>query len=457
MGDVLSVILAAGEGKRMNSKRSKVLHEISGKSLLGWVTSSVKAAGVDEMVVVVGNRSEQVKSAMGEGFKYANQESQLGTGHAVMQAREWLEGRSGTVLILCGDTPLVSEKTIKDALDFHTKNTNTATVITTSLDEPFGYGRIIRDERGNLRGIVEQKDATTAQKQIKEINSGMYCFDIQALLESLDKLTNENSQNEYYLTDTLEILSNKGLKVSPFMIDEKDEILGVNDRMQLATAQRLMNERIIKNHLSNGVSFISPETTFIDADVTIGMDTIIYPQVILQGKTAIGEDCVIGSGSKVVDSKLDNGVYFDNSCIHESVVGKNTKVGPFAYIRPGSQIGKNVKIGDFVEIKKASIGDNTKVSHLTYVGDAVVENDVNIGCGVVVVNYDGQTKHKTHVKENSFVGCNVNLISPVVVEKGAYIAAGTTVTENVPENGLAIGRSRQTVKENWVKKRKGDV
>ncbi len=450
MVEVSSLILAAGEGKRMESKKAKVLHEICGKSLLEWVSSQIQEAGIKKQIIVIGNKGEQVKEYLGESFMYAFQSEQLGTGHAVMQAKDYLKNPEGIVLVLCGDTPLIKAKTIESLLKFHRENDHAVTLITAELKDPTGYGRIVRNADGNIDRIVEERDATDDIKKIKEINSGMYCFNQGLLLDSLKDLTNDNAQKEYYLTDTLQMIAKKGFKVVPFKITDQKEILGINDRVQLAMAQNVMQQRILSHHMKNGVTIIDPQNTYISHGVTIGRDTVIYPNVILEGVTYIAEDCVIHSNSKLVNASLETGVEVSSSTIFDSRVGSYSKVGPFAYLRPGSQIGKYVKVGDFVEIKNSRIGDHTKISHLTYVGDALVEKNVNLGCGVVVVNYDGQNKHQTVVKEGAFVGCNVNLISPVVVEKSAYVAAGSTITHDVPEKALAIGRVRQTIKENWV-------
>lgn len=450
MKEIISVILAAGEGKRMKSKKSKVVHDICGKPLIGWVCQQAKKAGIDEQVVVVGHRAEQVKNALGDVYSFCMQEQQLGTGHAVMQAYDYLKDRTGTAFILYGDTPLITSQTLQKTIGHHDREGNAVTVITADFEDPTGYGRIVRDDNGKVKKIVECKDADDSVKKVTEINSGMYCFDVVALLDALKELKNDNAQGEYYLTDTLEILINKGMKIGAFKIENEEEIFGINDRIQLAQASKIIRERILTNHMKNGVSIIDPTNTYIDDEVIIGMDTVIYPMTFLEGNTVIGEDCIIGPSTKLVNSKISNNVEIVNSTVLNSSIDDNTHVGPFAYIRPNSVIGKNVKIGDFVEIKKSEIGDNTKISHLSYVGDASIGKNVNLGCGVVVVNYDGVNKNKTVVEDNAFIGCNVNLVSPVIVEKGAYVAAGSTITEKVPENSLAIARCRQTVKENWV-------
>ena len=453
MEHLMAIILAAGEGKRMKSKKTKILHEICGKPMVEWAYQCVKSSGVDEIVLVIGRNSEEVKECMGNKVFYAKQEEQLGTGHAVIQAQEYLENKEGQVVIMYGDMPLVTSKTISLAVDYHKEKGNAATIITADFDNPAGYGRIIRNSQNDVLEIVEDRDASTEQKKIKEINSGIYCFDISALREALNKLDNKNDQGEYYLTDTIKILISKGLKVGAIKIEEKEELAGINDRTQLADAAKVLRKRILNRLMAEGVTIIDPDSTYIDSEVEIGIDTIIHPSTIIKGETKIGEECIIGPGSTIENSKVGNKVGIKNSVVIESCIDDETQIGPFAYLRPGSNIGKNVKIGDFVEIKKSSIGDGTKISHLTYVGDAEVGKKVNLGCGVVVVNYDGQRKHKTTIGDNSFVGCNVNLISPVEVKNNAYIAAGSTITDEVPENSLAIARNRQVIKENWVLKK----
>lgn len=453
MEHLMAIVLAAGEGKRMKSKKTKILHEIYGKPMVQWVYQSVKSSEVDEIVFVIGRNSEEVKKCMGNKVSYAMQEKQLGTGHAVIQAQEYLKNKEGQVLIMYGDMPLVTSKTILHAVNYHKEKNNAVTIITAEFDNPAGYGRIIRNNQDDVLEIVEDRDATSEQKKIKEINSGIYCFDINALRKALKELDNKNDQGEYYLTDTIKILIKKGFKAGAVKIKNKDELLGINDRIQLAEAGKVLKKRILDKLMIGGVTFIDPDSTYIDDEVEIGMDTIIHPSTTIKGKTQIGEECIIGSSTRIANSKIGNNVEIKESVVLESCIDNDTKIGPFAHLRPGSDIGKSVKIGDFVEIKKSIIGDDTKISHLTYVGDAEVGKGVNLGCGVVVVNYDGQNKHKTIIGDNSFIGCNVNLISPVEVKKNAYVAAGSTITDEVPENSLAIARNRQVIKENWVMKK----
>ena len=390
---------------------------------------------------------------MPENTTYVIQEQQLGTGHAVMQAQDLLKDKKGNVLILCGDTPVITGETLKAAYEYHNKENNQVTILTARVENPYGYGRIIRNNENQVVSIVEQKDAKQDQQLVDEINSGMYFFNVESLLTALSQLDNSNKQGEYYLTDTIEKIICSGKKAGAFVVEDSSEIMGVNDRTQLNEAERIILKRMIKKHMQNGVTFHLPETIMIDKDVIIGKDTIINPGTILKGKTVVGENCEIGPYSNIEDAEIGDNVKFINSVINQSEIGDNTNVGPFAYIRPGSKIGQNIKIGDFVEIKNSKIDDNTKVPHLSYIGDADIGKGVNIGCGAVVVNYDGKIKHRTVVGDNSFVGCNVNLVSPVVIRNNAYIAAGSTITEEVPEYALGIARSRQMIIQEWVKKK----
>jgi bifunctional UDP-N-acetylglucosamine pyrophosphorylase/glucosamine-1-phosphate N-acetyltransferase len=449
-----ALILAAGEGKRMKSDVPKVLHKICGKALLEWVCETVKYAGIDECISIVGHKHEKVEEYMGNKTKYILQNEQLGTGHAVMQAEKILSKKKGNVIVLSGDVPLITADTVKEFINFHETNKNAVTVLTADYDDPTGYGRIVRDNNSLIK-IVEEKDASISEKKIKEINSGIYCFNIEKLLFALSKIDDNNNQKEYYLTDTIEILIKSGEKAAAYRIIDESEIFGVNSRQHLAIAEKEMKNRILNKHMDNGVTIMDPFNTYINGDVNIGRDTVIYPGVFLESGTEIGNNCDIGPNTKITNCKIADNTQVQFSVLADSEVLENTRVGPFAYIRPGSKIGKNVKIGDFVEVKNSVIGDNTKVSHLTYIGDAELGKNVNMGCGSVIVNYDGEEKHKTYIKDNAFVGCNVNLISPVKINKNAYVAAGSTITDDVPENSLAIARERQIVKEGWNKNRRG--
>ncbi len=448
-----AVLLAAGEGKRMKSATPKVLHKVCGKEMVNHVIDTLREAGIEDINVIVGRGAEKVKeSTHSRKVSYSFQEKQLGTGHAVKCAKEFLLGKKGTVAVFTGDAPLITADTVKKLISFHESNGYKGTMLTSIVQNPYGYGRVIRKNNGEVNKIIEHKDCTEEELRINEINAGMYCFDIEALLNSIDKLSNGNAQGEYYLTDVIEILKSNGQKIGAIPV-EFEEAMGVNSRLQLADVGKVMRRRINNYHMGNGVTLLDPENTYINSEVEIGRDTIIYPGNIIEGKTVIGENCILYPNSRIEDSVIEKGVTIQSSVILESRIGENTTVGPFAYIRPESIIGESVRIGDFVEVKKSVIGNNTKVSHLTYIGDAEVGEKCNFGCGTVVVNYDGKVKHKTIVGNNVFIGCNTNLISPVKVNDNSYIAAGSTITEEVPGNSLAIARARQINKEEWVTKR----
>ena len=449
-----SVILAAGMGTRMKSKMPKVLHKVCGKPLSKWVIDASKAAGADKVCAVVGHKAETVKEVLGDVCEFALQAEQKGTGHAVMQAMDVIKNSKGEVVILNGDTPLITAETINKAIEYHKNNDNQATVITAILDDATGYGRIVRDNDGSVLKIVEQKDASEEEKKINEVNSGMYVFDAQSLVYALDKITPNNAQGEYYLTDTLEILLSAGKKIGGYAISDNDEIRGINDRVQLNEAEKIMQKRINEYHMRNGVTMRNPESVYIEDGVEIGNDTEICQNVTIKSGTKIGSDCVIGSGSMLDRAVIHDGVDVLSSVILESEVDEGTHVGPFAYIRPNCHVGKEVKVGDFVELKNSNIDDGTKISHLTYIGDSDVGKRVNFGCGTVTCNYDGKKKYRTTIGDDCFVGCNTNFVSPINVGDGVYIAAGSTITEDIPENSLSIARARQVNKEGWKDKRK---
>ena len=449
-----SVILAAGMGTRMKSKMPKVLHKVCGKPLSKWVIDASEAAGADKVCAVVGHKAETVKEVLGDVCEFALQAEQKGSGHAVMQAIDVIKNSKGEVVILNGDTPLITAETINKAIEYHKNNGNQATVITAILDDATGYGRIVRDNDGSVLKIVEQKDASKEEKKINEVNSGMYVFDAQSLVYALDKITPNNAQGEYYLTDTLEILLSAGKKIGGYAISDNDEIRGINDRVQLNEAEKIMQKRINEYHMRNGVTMRNPESVYIEDGVEIGNDTEICQNVTIKSGTKIGSDCVIGSGSMLDRAVIHDGVDVLSSVILESEVDEGTHVGPFAYIRPNCHVGKEVKVGDFVELKNSNIDDGTKISHLTYIGDSDVGKRVNFGCGTVTCNYDGKKKYRTTIGDDCFVGCNTNFVSPINVGDGVYIAAGSTITEDIPENSLSIARARQVNKEGWKDKRK---
>lgn len=452
MNKLKVIILAAGEGKRMKSKLPKVLHKVQGRTMLDHVIDAAEKSGAEDICVVIGHGGDEVKAAVeGRNVKFAVQEKQLGTGHAVMQAGDFIE-EDCDILVLYGDTPLITPETIGKLLDFHKAEENSISIISAIVENPAGYGHIIRNEKGEFLKNIEHKDADDKEKLVKEINTGIYCFTGKALKKGLSLLKNDNAQGEYYLPDTLEIILKDGGRVNAMAADSADEFAGVNSRMQLADAEKYMRRKINLMHMENGVTMIDPERTYIEAGVKIGCDTVLLPGVVLEGNTVIGEDCVVGPDSRLTNVTLGNCVKFQYSTAIDSSVGDNTTVGPYAYIRPDCHIGKNVKIGDFVEVKNSVVGDGTKVSHLTYIGDSDVGERINFGCGTVTVNYDGHKKFRTVIGDDVFIGCNTNLVAPVKVGSGSYIAAGSTITDDIPENCLAIARERQINKTGWVKK-----
>lgn len=447
-----ALILAAGQGKRIKSDLPKVLHKVCGKEMVNHVIDTLRKENIEDINVIIGKGADLVKeNTKSRNISYSLQEEQLGTGHAVKCAIDFLKGKRGTVAIFNGDAPLITEETIEELFKTHKENGNSATILTSILNDASGYGRIIRKGNEVLK-IVEHKDCNDEELKVKEINSGMYCFEIESLVECLGNLSNNNSQGEYYLTDVIGMLKEKNEKVGALVISY-EETLGVNSRVQLAEVEAVLRKRINNKHLENGVTIIDPNTTYIGIDVEIGQDTIIYPGNVLEGNTVIGKNCVLYPNSRINNSVIGDSVDIQSSVILESKIGNQTTVGPFAYIRPESIIGNNVRVGDFVEIKKSTIGNNTKVSHLTYVGDAEVGEGCNFGCGTVTVNYDGKNKNKTIIGNNSFIGCNTNLISPVTVEDNTYIAAGSTITNNVKSGELAVARAKQRNIEGWVDKK----
>lgn len=453
----ISIILAAGEGTRMKSKLPKVLHKICGKPILEYVINASKDANVQKNVVIIGHGGDKVteyykdkdvffeNQPIGEGAPY-------GTGYAVMQAIGHIQDDS-TVLVLCGDTPLITKDTIDRLFDYHNKGGYVCTVLTALLDDPTGYGRILRDKVGNISRIVEQKDTTKEERQINEINSGIYCFNGKMLKHGLENINDNNAQGEFYLTDVIEILKHEGYNVGAYIINDPTEIHGINNRVQLSFSEEIMRKRINERHMLNGVTMIDPNSTYIEEGVRIGSDTIIYPNTFIEGTSTIGNECVIRSNSRIMNSRIDNNVVIESSLIEDSIVGSGAMIGPNAHLRPKSTIGKNVKIGNFVETKNSTLGDNSKAGHLAYIGDAEVGENVNIGCGVIFVNYNGKDKQITKVGNNAFIGSNSNLVAPVNIQDWAYIAAGSTINKDVEEGALSIARAHQVNKLNWVEKK----
>lgn len=417
--DIVAVVLAAGKGTRMKSNKSKLVHKIYGKELVKRVVETAEKSDIKDIIAVVGYKKEEVQKVLGDTVKYAYQEEMLGTGHAVLQAEEYLEGRKGKVVVLNGDVPIIRPETIKKLIEKSIKNKEYATVLTAIYNNPTGYGRIIRDDGGNVKEIVEEKDLSEEQKSNKEINAGIYCFDIDELLKALKELKPNNAQGELYLTDVVKIMNDKGLKTGAVIVKDNTEILGVNDRMQLELLTKVLKMRINQYHMQNGVTIEDMDNTYIYDDVEIGIDTVIHPNTTIKNDVVIGENC---------------------------------EIGPNAYIREGCRLADTVKIGSFVEIKKAIIGEGTKVPHLSYMGDCEIGGKTNIGCGTITCNYDGFNKSKTIIGEHSFIGSNTNLVAPVTLGENSFVAAGSTITNDVPKDALAIARERQKNIEGWNKK-----
>lgn len=452
MDERYAIILAAGKGTRMKSKLYKVLHPVCGKPMVEHIMNRVEEVKPREVVTIVGHGADEVKAQLGARSAYALQAEQLGTGHAVMQAADFLKEKKGTTLVISGDTPLLTSETLDQLFEYHQGKNASATILTAQADDPNGYGRILRDRVGIVDKIVEQKDASTEEAQVKEINTGTYCFDNELLFEALDNITTDNAQGEYYLTDIIEILKDNGHIVAAYQTNDFEESIGVNDRVALAQANEIMRKRINRKHMRNGVSFIDPNTSYIDEEVKIGAETVIEPGVALKGKTTIGENCMITQNSQITDSVIEDNVVVKTSTVEESIVRSGADVGPYAHLRPKAEVHQQAHVGNFVEIKNAVIGEKTKVGHLTYVGDATLGKEINVGCGTVFVNYDGKNKHHTTVGDHSFIGSAVNLIGPVNIASNTCLAAGSTITDDVFENDMAIARARQVNKEGYAKR-----
>lgn len=449
-----AILLAAGEGTRMRMPGAKVLLPVLGKPMISWVLSAVTAAGVEDCCLIVGRHRDDVQAVVGEQATYVEQKERLGTGHAVLQAVDFLERhRGGHCLVMAGDSPLVSVETVGSAYLQHLEENNAVTVITARVRDPKGYGRIVRDLTGGVLRIVEEKSADVNERRIDEINSSAYWFEVEALLEALPLIRPNPEKGEYYLTDVVEIMLRNNRRAGAFQAADETEILGANTQRQLLVLQQVAQQRILERLMDSGVLITSTDGLTVGPDVTVGPGTVLHKGCRLLGSTAVGAGCVIGPDSVIENSQIGDNTTVNSSQIYSSRVGDGVRVGPFAHIRPGCDIAARAKIGNFVELKNSTVGENTSVAHLTYVGDADIGSKVNLGCGVVTVNYDGKKKHRTTVRDGAFVGCNVNLVAPVEVGENAYVAAGSTVTENVPAEALSIARARQVNKEDWVSKR----
>lgn len=449
-----AVILAAGQGTRMKSKLYKVLHPVAGKPMVQHVVDQLVSVELDKMVTIVGYGADKVMEHIGDKSEFVIQEEQLGTGHAVMQAEELLKDKEGTTIIVCGDTPLITNETYTALLNHHEQSGAKATILTAKAPDPTGYGRVIRNDVGEVERIVEHKDSSAQELLINEINTGTYCFDNQALFSALQKVSNDNVQGEYYLPDVIEILRHQSEKVSGYLSPYFEETLGVNDRVALAQAEKIMKLRINERHMRAGVAIIDPGQTYIHPDVMIEQDVVIHPGTTITGHSTIKTNAEIGPNTEISNCLIGEGSHIKQSVAKDSKIGNGAQIGPFAHIRPESDIGDEVKVGNFVEIKKTKIDHHSKVSHLSYMGDAHLGSNVNIGCGTITVNYDGKNKYVTTIEDDAFVGCNSNLIAPVTIGQGSYVAAGSTINKDVPEDALSIGRARQTNKEGYATKLK---
>lgn len=453
MDGLATIILAAGKGTRMKSDTAKVLHRIAGTPLLAYPIRAAREAGCSPVIVVIGHQRQQVEEAFqNQGLTFVYQETQLGSGHAVMAAESALQGFSGDVLILCGDVPLIRGRTLRDFVQAHRAARVALSVLSVVVDDPTGYGRIVRTEQGDVSAIVEHRDADQSQRMISEINTGIYCCRATLLFEALHQVGTDNDQGEYYLPDIVRIIGQSGHRVQAVRASDPEEVQGINDRKDLARAERVMRSRITAAHMENGVTMIDPEATYIEDGVGIGPDTVIFPGAVITRGTVIGEACRIQSNCVIEESRIGNRVWLHPcSVIEQSTIADDVQIGPFAHLRPGTVLEERVRIGNFVEVKKSTIGCGSKANHLTYIGDATIGKDVNVGAGTITCNYDGKRKHPTIIADNVFIGSNTALVAPVTIGKHAVIGAGSTITKDVPDNALAVARGKQTNYEHYVR------
>ncbi|WP_373080420.1 bifunctional UDP-N-acetylglucosamine diphosphorylase/glucosamine-1-phosphate N-acetyltransferase GlmU [Fusobacterium varium] len=445
-----TLILAAGKGTRMKSELPKVIHEVNGIPMISKIIKVLEVLKPEENILILGHKKEEVLKVVGENADYVVQTEQLGTGHAVLQAKNKLKDYDGDVMVLCGDTPLLREETLKELYKFHKETDSVTTILTSIYDNPFGYGRIVK-ENGLVKAIVEEKEADDKTKKIKEVNAGVYCFKGRELFEALSKITNNNEKGEYYLTDVIGIQVKEGKKVQSYILNDNIEILGVNSKVELAEASKVLRGRKNIELMEKGAILIDPAAVYIEEDVEIGRDTVIYPGAVLQGKTVIGENCQILGTTRIIDSTLGNDIKIESSVIEESILENGVTMGPFAHLRPKSHLKEKVHIGNFVEVKKSTLEKGVKAGHLTYLGDAQIGEDTNVGAGTITCNYDGKNKFKTVIGKNSFIGSDSMLVAPVIIGENALIGAGSVITKDVPDNSLAVSRSKQIIKNDWRK------
>jgi bifunctional UDP-N-acetylglucosamine pyrophosphorylase / glucosamine-1-phosphate N-acetyltransferase len=456
MTDLHIIVLAAGKGIRMNSAHPKVLHRLAGRRLLDYVLASAGTLAPRTVTVVVGHAADRIQEAYKAvpGLRFVVQEPQLGTGHALLQTESLLRDATGTALLLYGDVPLLSAETLNRLVQQHERDGAAATVVTALVDRSYGYGRIVRTNGGIAR-IVEERDASPVERGIKEVNAGIYAFDLGPLFDAVKSIAPQNTQGEYYLPDLIAIYRRRKLVVSTLTVENASEIRGINSRSELAEVGAIVRQMKNEELMAAGVTLIDPATTYIQQDVAVGRDTVIHPNVYLEGRTVIGEACEIHAGTRIVDSTVGNRVTVRNYCIvTESTLADDTIIGPFAHLRPGNDVKAAAYIGNFVELKKTTLGARSKASHLTYLGDATIGEDVNIGAGTITCNYDGRTKSPTVIEDGAFIGSDSALVAPVTIGKGAYVAAGSTIVKDVPPESLGIARGRQEIKEGWTKRRK---
>jgi len=457
MTELHVVILAAGKGTRMKSATPKVLHTLAGRPLIEHILASVDHLQASSTTLVVGHGAEHVQAALATRptLQYVIQSPQLGTGHALLQAEPVLRGRKGNVLLLYADVPLLETGTLMRLLEAHRNSKAAMTVLTAELADPYGYGRIVRDEQGQIGRIIEERDASADQRTIREINSGIYALSMNSLFEHLHRLATDNAQGEYYLTDLVAMYRQEDLRVDGLCLESADELRGVNSRLDLAELSQIVRQQKNRQLMIGGVTLEDPATTYVDIDVTVGADTVLGPGVRLEGRTTIGERCRIHAGARLTNAVVDNDVVvLDYSVIVDSRVGEGAAVGPMAHIRPQSIIGPAARVGNFVELKKTSLGKGSKANHLAYLGDATIGEGVNIGAGTITCNYDGVAKHPTVIEDGVFIGSDSQLIAPVTIGKDAYVGAGSSIASDVPAGSLAIARSRQIIKAGWATKRK---